>query len=78
MKPSDLTGYAIDGYHNHTRARCPHLESSPAFYAWQIGAMLQRTGRTTPADVRMGRGYQVHANGMLWAFDSRNAITRVK
>lgn len=74
MKRTDLTAEAAEGY---AGAPCAYLASSPAWFAYQLGAYLQRTGRSAPRDVRMGRGYQVHANAMLFAFDARNAIVRV-
>ena len=75
-KHTDLTMEAIKGYQGESGN--PYLYSSPAWYAYQLGAYLQRTGRTLPRDVRMGRGYQVHANDCLWAFDGKDQITRVR
>lgn len=77
-KPNDLTSEATEGYTAPDGARSPYLETSASWFAWKVGAYLQRTGRPAPRGVRMGRGYQVHANDMLLAFDTRNAITRVR
>lgn len=77
MREKDLTAQAMEGYTAGNGAACPYYKSSATGMAWQVGAMLRRTGRTAPRNVRMGRGYHVHANDMLWAFDAHNAITRV-
>lgn len=72
---NELTEFARVGYDGNPN---PHLATSPAWFAHRLGEYLHRTGRTPPQGVRMGRGYQIHANGMLFAFDAQNAITRVK
>ena len=78
-KANDLTIEACAGYASDmTMVSNPFLATSPAWYAYKLGEYLKRTGRTMPRDVRMGRGYQIHANDMLFAFDNHNAITRVK
>ena len=73
-KRTDLTAEAMEGY---TGAPLAYLATSPAWFAYRLGEYLQRTGRPEPRDVRMGRGYQIHASDMLFAFDARNAIVRV-
>lgn len=73
-----LTTEALEGYHSLDGARSPYLSTSASDFAWLVGAWFKRTGRPAPERVRMGRGYQVHANDMLLAFDTRNAITRVR
>jgi hypothetical protein len=78
-KSTDLTIEASAGYASDmTGVANPFLATSPSWYAYRLGEYLKRTGRTLPRDVRMGRGYQIHANDMLFSFDNRNAITRVK
>ena len=79
-KANDLTPVAVEGYNSPNTDAIkpnPHLYSSPNWFAFEIGKYLARTGRATPTDVRMGRGYQIHANDLLWAFDKNNAVTRV-
>jgi len=44
----------------------PHLASSPNFYAHELGAYLNKKDASQPRDVRMGRGYRIRANGMLF------------
>lgn len=73
----DLTQEAIKGFQAPQNGN-PYIETSPSWFAFKLGEYFQRTGRALPCDVRMGRGYQVHANDMLFAFDARNAIARVK
>jgi hypothetical protein len=67
MSRHDLTEFAQAGY---AGAANPHIYSSAAWYAHRIGALFQTTGRTSPRDVRMGRGYKVHANDMLFDGDT--------
>jgi hypothetical protein len=74
-KANDLTAIARVGYDGNAN---PHLATSAHWFAHRIGEFLHRTGRTPPRNVRMGRGYHIHANDMLFAFDSQNAVTRVK
>jgi len=74
-KPDNLTVLARIGYDGNAN---PHLSSSPAWFAHRIGEHLHRTGRPPPYNVRMGRGYHIHANDMLFAFDFRNAVVFVK
>lgn len=75
-KSSDLTMEAIKGYQTDFPAN-PYLRSSPNWFAYELGAYLRRTGYTLPRDVRMGRGYRLHSNDMLFAFDARCTIARV-
>jgi len=74
MKKNDLTNQAMHGWLGVPEQ---YLATSPAWYAYKLGEYLARTGSMAPCDVRMGRGYQIHANNMLFAFDAKNAITRV-
>jgi hypothetical protein len=76
-KATDLTMEAIKGYQAPENGN-PYLATSPRWFAFKLGEYLQRTGRTLPCDVHMGRGYQIHSNDMLFAFDAKNAITRIK
>lgn len=81
MSRNDLTPAALEGYAHalgEPGNANTYLRTSPSWFAHELGQYLQRTGRTLPKDVRMGRGYQIHGNGMLFAFDARYAITRVK
>lgn len=75
-KSADLTLEATKGFNGESGN--PYLATSSAWFAYKLGEYFQRTGRPLPRDVRMGRGYQIHASDMLFAFDARNAITRVK
>jgi len=62
MKPTnDLTKFALTGHSGITN---PHIYSSPAWYAHQLGALLG----VEPRDVRMGRGDSIRANGMRFTF----------
>lgn len=76
-KRSDLTMEAIKGFQAPQNGN-PFIATSPSWFAFKLGEYFQRTGRTLPRDVRMGRGYQIHANDMLFAFDASNAITPVE
>lgn len=76
-KHNTLTPEAAEGYAGTGRQENPYLHSSPNWFAYEIGKYLKRIGATAPRDVRMGRGYQVHANGMLFAFDTHNAVVRL-
>ena len=60
-KPMDLTPEARQGYEGKPNT---YLATSPSWYAWHLGALLQKTGRTMPRDVRMGRGNSIRANSM--------------
>ena len=70
----DLTDKAIEGYVGMGNA---YIATSPSWFAYKLGEYLKRTGRSQPRDVRMGRGYQIHANDMLFSFDAQDAVTRV-
>lgn len=63
--PDNLTEYARIGYHGN---ECPHLWSSPAWYAHQLGSYLHATGRPIPTDVRMGRGQSIRARDLRFTF----------
>lgn len=58
-----LTTHAAAGFNGDENT---HIPSSASFYAHAVGAYLQKTGRTMPRDVRMGRGYSIRANDMLF------------
>lgn len=60
---TDLTACAIAGYYGNLN---PHLYSSAAYYAHKVGAYAHSVGFAPPTKVRMGRGYQIHCNGMLF------------
>lgn len=80
QKKSNLTAPAVAGYAAANDAAVtenPYLQTSPNWFAFELGKYFKRTGRSEPRDVRMGRGYQIHSNNMLFAFDARYAITRV-
>lgn len=79
MAKIDLTPHATSGYRASACGidKCPFYASSPAAIAWHVGAWLQRTYRSAPRNVSMGRGYQVHANDMLLAWHDDNSITRI-
>ncbi len=68
-KPNDLTAYAVDGYRDFAGS---YSRTSPAWCAYELGKWFQSTGRTTPVDVRMGRGYTIRANDMR--FDIVGAV----
>jgi hypothetical protein len=65
MKQSTLTAEAIAGYLGNIN---PHLATSPNWYAHALGRYLHDTGRTTPSDVRMGRGDSIRCRDMRFAF----------
>lgn len=73
----DLTNEAAQGF-AAPDVGCPYLQTSASWFAWTVGAWLRRTGRTAPRDVRMSRGSQVHANGMLLAVASSGAVERIR
>ena len=72
-----LTIEARAGYDAPENAACPHLHSSPRAMAWQVGRWLRRTGRSAPRGVRMSRGYTLHVNDMLVAWNVKNEISRI-
>jgi hypothetical protein len=76
---TDLTTQATEGYHGAVN---PYLYSSPSWYAWEVGSYFLRSGRATPYNVRMGRGYTIHCSGMLFKFTDDSAqeftIERIK
>jgi hypothetical protein len=61
----DLTEYARTGY---SGAPNPNIGTSPAWFAHELGAHFQTTGRSEPRDVRMGRGDSIRANDMRFRF----------
>ena len=65
MAKDNLTNMALDGYHG---ASNPHLWSSPAWYAHELGAYFNASGRSSPFDVRMSRGDSIRANALLFKF----------
>ena len=77
LNKDDLTEYALEGYNDYEKEN-PNIKTSPAWYGHEIGRHLQYSGRNKPSGVRMGRGYQIWANDMLFAFGKSNEITRVK
>jgi hypothetical protein len=62
-KPMILDEYAVAGFGG---AKNENLYSSPAWYAHELGAFLALTGRASPSDVRMGRGYSVRCRDMVF------------
>lgn len=73
-KPESLDAYALAGYQGHPN---PHLATSAAWYAHALGRYLHDTGRTTPRDVRMGRGYSIRANDMRFTCTHPDGTGRV-
>ncbi len=69
MARPNLTPEALEGYAAAAGARCPYLATSNAAAAWHLGAYLRSSGRSTPRDVRPGRGYTMHANDSRWSLD---------
>ena len=68
-KKNDLTPFAVTAYETRTSTGMtanPHLGSSPAYYAHEIGIYMESTGRTKPYDVAMSRGYSIRSNDMLF------------
>ena len=45
-----------------------HLYSSPAWYAFETGALFHRKGYTQPKRVSMGRGYNVNVETVAARF----------
>jgi hypothetical protein len=81
---TDLTKYAVEGYEGVPNT---HIYSSPAWFAYQIGVHLRKNGITdlgpvVPENVRMGRGYTIHASGTLYEFKGNSArnttVVRIK
>jgi len=46
-----------------------NIYSSPMWYAAELGRYFQKAGKSYPKDVRMGRGYSIHANDMLFKIE---------
>ena len=65
MKTNDLTPHAMEGW-NGNRDACPHLWSSPAWYAYQVGYAMRHFGMPEPTDVRMGRGNKVRVRDLVF------------
>lgn len=66
---TDLTGYAETAYKTRQETGFttnPHIWSSPAFYAHELGIYFERKGMTIPKDVRMSRGYSIRSNDMVF------------
>ena len=59
----DLTTYAVAGYSNGEE---PAYLSSPAGMAYLAGLAHRVAGRPMPRKSRMGRGYSVHIDGVLY------------
>jgi hypothetical protein len=74
-RANDLTEYAVDGFNG---AECRLLYSSAAWFAFQLGVYLKATGRSTPRDVRMGRGYSVRCADMLFKHVDGATFERVQ
>jgi hypothetical protein len=53
----------------------PHLSSSPAWCAHELGRYFQESGRTAPTDVRMGRGYSIRVRDMRFAIGHGTPVT---
>jgi hypothetical protein len=71
-----LTAIAIDGFNGLANG---HLYSSPNYIAHLLGRFLHDSGRTKPRNVRMARGYTIHANDMLFRWEDRtNYFERLK
>jgi hypothetical protein len=75
IKMSDLTAIARTGYEAPTEDPNPYYYSSANHSAYALGRYLRQSGRTSPRDVRMSRGYSIRANDML--FKIRHAKSTV-
>ena len=71
-RQNDLTTYAQAGYGG---ASNPHIQTSPAWYAHELGRHFQVTGRPSPRDVRMGRGYSIRGNDMRFKINDSSGGT---
>jgi hypothetical protein len=60
-KRDKMTEHAREGYEGKPNGS---LYSSPHYYAHELGAYLQKSGRSEPREVHMGRGYSIRANDM--------------
>lgn len=58
-----LTAEALEGYGSQP---VRYLASSACWFAYELGRYFQVTGRCAPRDVRMGRGYTIHASDMTF------------
>ena len=65
-KPVDLTPDAALGYDG---VAVDFLYTSPVHSAWALGQHLRQTGRPKPADVHMGRGDSIWADGVRFRID---------
>lgn len=73
-KVGRLDGYAQAGFDAPPGAQNPSIATSEAAYAWNLGRFLATTGRSRPNDVRMGRGYTIWANNMLFNADTMERL----
>lgn len=63
---TNLLPFAVEGYEDgKTAAKVPHLAWSPAWMAYQVGAWMERTGRSKPRACTASRGYRIRCNDML-------------
>lgn len=69
----DLTPNAQAGYDG---AANPHIQTSPVWYAHELGRQLGVNRRDKPAGVRMGRGDSIWSNGVRWKFEQRRGALR--
>jgi len=53
----------------------PHLYSSAAWYAHELGRHFRDTGRPAPSDVRMGRGYSIRVRDMRFTIGGGQPAT---
>ena len=68
-KANDITESAATAYNTKAESGWtanPYLQSSPNWYAHELGIYFHSTGRTTPRGVRMSRGASIRANDMLF------------
>ena len=75
-KATDLTSYALEGYYGEI-ADCPHIATSPAAIAWELGQWLAHTSRSAPRSVAMSRGYSIKANDMLMRWHGQGCFERI-
>lgn len=73
-----MTPQALEGYAAPDGDACPYLYSSANGIAWDIGRWMRATGRGTPTDVRMSRGFTAHVSGMLVRWCNSKIIVRIR
>ncbi len=72
-KPLDkVTLAAVAGYNGEEN---PHIYSSTMWYAHELGRYLKASGRVSPTDTRMSRGFSIRERDMLFKIEGGSKNT---